>query len=159
MVWKEEVWHCRAIVHRIKSSFTCIRFCLFNDAKIFDKVCLHSLGFICEFCLFMCKCSSFIANMLISLFFFFFQPWSISIHKGFCFRQGISSPISDLTERLLLEERDSPATPPETLFEAPPFDEVRFQAYGPTYIIIIRSGKMRLLVLKLTIVFTYLFMS
>ncbi|KAJ9562355.1 hypothetical protein OSB04_007515 [Centaurea solstitialis] len=50
----------------------------------------------------------------------------ISIHKGFCFRQGISSPISDLTERLLLEERDLPATPQEGLFEAPPFDEVRW---------------------------------
>ncbi|KAI3669842.1 hypothetical protein L6452_41275 [Arctium lappa] len=52
----------------------------------------------------------------------------ISIHKGFCFRQGISSPISDLTERLLLEERDLPATPQEGLFEAPPFDEVDIQA-------------------------------
>ncbi|XP_024932281.1 uncharacterized protein LOC107424773 isoform X2 [Ziziphus jujuba] len=52
----------------------------------------------------------------------------ISIHKGFCFRQGISSPISDLTERLLLEERDPPATPQESLYEAPPFDEVDIQA-------------------------------
>ncbi|KAM1529472.1 hypothetical protein ACFX1Z_018679 [Malus domestica] len=52
----------------------------------------------------------------------------ISIHKGFCFRQGISSPISDLTHRLLLEERDPPATPQESLFEAPPFDEVDIQA-------------------------------
>ncbi|XWS45290.1 hypothetical protein CRYUN_Cryun15aG0124000 [Craigia yunnanensis] len=52
----------------------------------------------------------------------------ISIHKGFCFRQGISSPISDLTERLLLEERDPPAIPPESLYEAPPFDEVDIQA-------------------------------
>ncbi|ONH96538.1 hypothetical protein PRUPE_7G135500 [Prunus persica] len=52
----------------------------------------------------------------------------ISIHKGFCFRQGISSPISDLTQRLLLEERDPPATPQETLYEAPPFDEVDIQA-------------------------------
>lgn len=52
----------------------------------------------------------------------------ISIHKGFCFRQGISSPITDLTERLLLEERDLPATPQEGLFEAPPFDEVDIQA-------------------------------
>ena len=48
-----------------------------------------------------------------------------SIHKGFCFRQGISSPISDLPERLLLEERDPPTVPQETLYEAPPFDEVR----------------------------------
>ncbi|GMP28031.1 hypothetical protein CsSME_00003746 [Camellia sinensis var. sinensis] len=51
-----------------------------------------------------------------------------SIHKGFCLRQGISSPISDLTERLLLEERDPPATPQESLYEAPPFDEVDIQA-------------------------------
>lgn len=49
-----------------------------------------------------------------------------SIHKGFCLRQGISSPVSDLTQRLLLEERDPPATPQESLSEAPPFDEVRF---------------------------------
>ncbi|EEF38751.1 conserved hypothetical protein [Ricinus communis] len=52
----------------------------------------------------------------------------ISIHKGFCFREGISSPISDLTERLLLEERDPPAVPQESLYEAPPFDEVDIQA-------------------------------
>ncbi|KAK6116249.1 hypothetical protein DH2020_050045 [Rehmannia glutinosa] len=52
----------------------------------------------------------------------------ISIHKGFCLHQGVSSPISDLTERLLLEERDPPATPQESLFEAPPFDEVDIQA-------------------------------
>ncbi|XP_050206997.1 uncharacterized protein LOC126656463 [Mercurialis annua] len=52
----------------------------------------------------------------------------ISIHKGFCFRQGISSPISDLTERLLLEERDPPAVPQESLYEVPPFDEVDIQA-------------------------------
>ncbi|CAH9060900.1 unnamed protein product [Cuscuta epithymum] len=52
----------------------------------------------------------------------------ISIHKNFCSRQGISSPISDLTERLLLEDRDPPATPLECLSEAPPFDEVDIQA-------------------------------
>ncbi|KAF6176158.1 hypothetical protein GIB67_023449 [Kingdonia uniflora] len=52
----------------------------------------------------------------------------ISIHKGFCLRQGISSPISDLTERLLLEERDPPPVPQESLYEAPPFDEVDIQA-------------------------------
>ncbi|KAL6338759.1 hypothetical protein AAG906_023909 [Vitis piasezkii] len=52
----------------------------------------------------------------------------ISIHKGFCFREGMSSPISDLTERLLLEERDPPATPQESLYEVPPFDEVDIQA-------------------------------
>ncbi|KAJ8764381.1 hypothetical protein K2173_006121 [Erythroxylum novogranatense] len=52
----------------------------------------------------------------------------ISIHKSFCLRQGTPSPISDLTERLLLEERDPPAVPQESLYEAPPFDEVDIQA-------------------------------
>ncbi|XVF61139.1 hypothetical protein PTKIN_Ptkin08bG0105500 [Pterospermum kingtungense] len=52
----------------------------------------------------------------------------ISIHKGFCFRQGIVSPISNLTERLLLEERDPPAIPQDSLCEAQPFDEVDIQA-------------------------------
>ncbi|XP_022775206.1 uncharacterized protein LOC111317118 isoform X2 [Durio zibethinus] len=52
----------------------------------------------------------------------------ISIHKAFCFRQGILSPISNLTERLLLEERDLPAIPQESLYEAQPFDEVDIQA-------------------------------
>ncbi|KAJ4714905.1 CTLH LisH motif-containing protein [Melia azedarach] len=52
----------------------------------------------------------------------------ISIHKGFCLHQGVLSPISDLTERLLLEERDPPATPQESLYEARPFDEVDIQA-------------------------------
>ena len=46
-----------------------------------------------------------------------------SIHKAFCKRQGISSPISDLTERLLFEDRDPPVVPQECLLEAPPFDE------------------------------------
>lgn len=52
----------------------------------------------------------------------------ISIHKIFCRDRGISSPITDLTERLLFEERDPPAIPQESLFEAPPFDEVDIQA-------------------------------
>ncbi|KAI3462759.1 hypothetical protein Pfo_019422 [Paulownia fortunei] len=52
----------------------------------------------------------------------------ISIHKGFCLRQGVSSPISDLTERVLLKERDPPATPQESLYQVPPFDEVDIQA-------------------------------
>ncbi|XP_020257521.1 uncharacterized protein LOC109834044 isoform X2 [Asparagus officinalis] len=52
----------------------------------------------------------------------------ISIHKVYCLRQGVSSPISDLTERLLFDDRDPPATPQESLFEAPPFDEVDIQA-------------------------------
>ncbi|XP_026445879.1 uncharacterized protein LOC113346630 isoform X2 [Papaver somniferum] len=52
----------------------------------------------------------------------------ISIHNGFCFRQGIPSPVSDLTERLLIEERDPAPTPQESLLEAPPFDEVDVQA-------------------------------
>ncbi|KAL0450330.1 UNVERIFIED_CONTAM: hypothetical protein Slati_1589400 [Sesamum latifolium] len=53
---------------------------------------------------------------------------TLRFDKGFCLRQGVSSPITDLTERLLLEERDPPATPQESLFEAPPFDEVDIQA-------------------------------
>lgn len=52
----------------------------------------------------------------------------ISIHKVYCFRQGVSSPISDLTERLLFDDRDPPATPQGSLYEAPPFDEVDIQA-------------------------------
>ncbi|KAK4712222.1 hypothetical protein R3W88_006735 [Solanum pinnatisectum] len=52
----------------------------------------------------------------------------ISIHKLFCFRQGVPSPISDLTQRLLLEDRDPPATPLESSYDAPPFDEVDIQA-------------------------------
>ncbi|KAK6924074.1 CTLH/CRA C-terminal to LisH motif domain [Dillenia turbinata] len=52
----------------------------------------------------------------------------ISIHKGFCLHQGMSSPISNLTERLLLEEHDAAATPQEIFYEAPPFDEVDIQA-------------------------------
>ncbi|KAF6171341.1 hypothetical protein GIB67_020408 [Kingdonia uniflora] len=50
------------------------------------------------------------------------------IHKGFSPRQGISSPISDLTEGLLLEERNLPPVPQESLYKAPPFDEVDIQA-------------------------------
>lgn len=52
----------------------------------------------------------------------------ISIHRAYCLRQGVTSPISDLTERLLLEERDPPATPQDTLYELPPFDEFDIQA-------------------------------
>ncbi|CAM8882434.1 unnamed protein product [Rhodiola kirilowii] len=52
----------------------------------------------------------------------------ISIHKGFCLRQGNMSPISDLSDRLLLEQRDPPAIPSESFLEAPPFDEVDIQA-------------------------------
>jgi hypothetical protein len=46
-----------------------------------------------------------------------------SIHKVFCSRQGILSPISDLTERLLFEDRDPLVVPHECSLEAPPFDE------------------------------------
>uniref|UniRef100_A0A0A9D3P4 CTLH domain-containing protein n=1 Tax=Arundo donax TaxID=35708 RepID=A0A0A9D3P4_ARUDO len=52
----------------------------------------------------------------------------ISIHKVFSSHQGISSPISDLTERLLFESRDPPVVPQECSLEAPPFDEVDVQA-------------------------------
>ncbi|XP_026412677.1 uncharacterized protein LOC113308430 isoform X1 [Papaver somniferum] len=41
-----------------------------------------------------------------------------SMHEGFCFRPGISSPVSDLTEGLLIEERDPAPTPQESLLEA-----------------------------------------
>ncbi|CAN6305347.1 unnamed protein product [Urochloa humidicola] len=51
----------------------------------------------------------------------------ISIHKVYCTRQGIKSPISDLTERLLFEDRDPPVVPQECSLEAPPFDEVDVQ--------------------------------
>lgn len=115
VVWKEEVRHCWPIIHCIKSSFTCIWSCIFDDVKIFDKVRILSPSFI------LLWCARFIAVVLNLVF--LLHPHSI--HKGFCFRQGISSPISDLPERLLLEERDPPATPQETLYEAPPFDEVR----------------------------------
>ncbi|KAF5738209.1 hypothetical protein HS088_TW13G01105 [Tripterygium wilfordii] len=52
----------------------------------------------------------------------------ISIHKEYCLRKGVSSPIADLTERLLLKESDPPTTLQESLYEAPPFDEVDIQA-------------------------------
>uniref|UniRef100_A0A2P2LJH2 Uncharacterized protein MANES_12G099700 n=2 Tax=Rhizophora mucronata TaxID=61149 RepID=A0A2P2LJH2_RHIMU len=51
-----------------------------------------------------------------------------SIHNSYCIHQGISSPITDLTERLLLEECDPPAVPQESLYEVPPFNEVDIQA-------------------------------
>ena len=70
----------------------------------------------------MCSCD---ACGRLTLYFSIFSVLC-SIHKVYCFRQGIVSPISDLTQRLLLEERDPPATPHESLYEAPPFDEVRF---------------------------------
>ncbi|KAF7828742.1 uncharacterized protein G2W53_019906 [Senna tora] len=52
----------------------------------------------------------------------------ISIHRAYCSHQGVVSSISDLTERLLLEEHDPPATPQDTFYEVPPFDEVDIQA-------------------------------
>uniref|UniRef100_A0A0D9XJ75 CTLH domain-containing protein n=2 Tax=Leersia perrieri TaxID=77586 RepID=A0A0D9XJ75_9ORYZ len=42
----------------------------------------------------------------------------ISIHKMLCSRQGISSPISDLTERLLFDDRDPPAVDVQALAHA-----------------------------------------
>nr|CAB3503363.1 unnamed protein product [Digitaria exilis] len=42
----------------------------------------------------------------------------ISIHKIYCTRQGISSPISDLTERLLFEDRDPPVVDVQALAHA-----------------------------------------
>lgn len=67
---------------------------------------------------------------------FKFNPISCSIHKGYCFHQGLLSPISDLTERLLLEERDPPATPQESSYEAPPFDEVKVLKFSTAVIIL-----------------------
>lgn len=61
--------------------------------------------------------------ILISIHFFCHLE-NCSIHKVYCFRQGIQSPISDLTQRLLFEDRDPPGIPQEILYEAPPFDEV-----------------------------------
>ncbi|KAG8043239.1 hypothetical protein GUJ93_ZPchr0113g33323 [Zizania palustris] len=52
----------------------------------------------------------------------------ISIHKVLCSRQGISSPISDLIEQLLFDDRDPPAILQECSLEASPFDEVDVQA-------------------------------
>uniref|UniRef100_A0A803KSD9 CTLH domain-containing protein n=1 Tax=Chenopodium quinoa TaxID=63459 RepID=A0A803KSD9_CHEQI len=52
----------------------------------------------------------------------------ISLHKEFCLRQGVPSPISDLTERLLLEERDAPATLQELASGVPILQEEDIQA-------------------------------
>jgi hypothetical protein len=71
-----------------------------------------------------------------TMFFLWISCLFYSIHRAYCLRQGITSPISDLTERLLLEERDPPATPQDILYEAPPFDEVRFyisMLYNPNF--------------------------
>lgn len=83
----------------------------FNSSWSFFTRYIYSLSSVCA-----CPLSS-LFNILLFM---------CSIHKGFCFRKGISSPISDLTLRLLLEERDPPATPQESFYEVPPFDEVRF---------------------------------
>lgn len=120
VVWKEKVWHCWVNIFCFKSSFACIWSNHFDDTEIFDKVIpwfrspplLVSIVSLCHSC----------SYLLWS--FFDGSPMICSIHKGFCLRQGISSPISDLSERLLLEERDPAATPQESLYEAPPFDEV-----------------------------------
>ena len=77
----------------------------------------------------MCLCVDLLRLLWLCLISFFFPVhFSLlsphSIHKAFCFRQRITSRISDLTERLLLEDRDPPATPQESLYEVPPFDEV-----------------------------------
>ncbi|KAJ0981526.1 hypothetical protein J5N97_009781 [Dioscorea zingiberensis] len=52
----------------------------------------------------------------------------ISIHKVFCIHQDIVSPISDITDRFLFEDRDPPIVPHESSYEAPPFEEVDVQA-------------------------------
>ncbi|KAK4791505.1 hypothetical protein SAY86_031918 [Trapa natans] len=63
----------------------------------------------------------------------------VSIHKEYCRRQGVSSPISDLNDRLLLEERDPPAILQESFYEAPPFDEVDIQALAHA-VLLTRQG-------------------
>lgn len=65
------------------------------------------------------------------------SPIYCSIHRGFSFRQGFSSPVADLTERLLLDERDPPATPQESSYEAPPFDEVGFISYKDLFVLLL----------------------
>ncbi|XP_078444307.1 ran-binding protein in the microtubule-organising centre protein [Wolffia australiana] len=52
----------------------------------------------------------------------------ISIHKIHCFRHGIQSPISEHIHRLLVEDRDPPGIPQESLYDACSFDEVDIQA-------------------------------
>lgn len=121
VVWKEEEWYCGDAFFHSKISLACIWSNFFNDLEILDKVKCQLLV------------TPFWSTRFSSMYVFSscigWGRFSLhcSIHKGFCFRQGISSPISDLTERLLLEERDPPAIPQESLYEAPPFDEVWFQ--------------------------------
>ena len=133
VVRKEEVWHCGIDVLCLKSSFTCIWSIIFHDIEIFDKVITQNLllihfHFIIIISFDVCVLVIHVVDWL-SLF-LNCLPVLCSIHKVYCFRQGIVSPISDLTQRLLLEERDPPATPQESLYEAPPFDEVRFSNYS-----------------------------
>ncbi|KAF6143298.1 hypothetical protein GIB67_039081 [Kingdonia uniflora] len=74
---------------------------------------------------------NFMNNVLVQLLGFLLNnvfSLMCSIHKGFSPRQGISSQISDHTERLLLEERNPPPVPQESLYKAPPFDEVDIEA-------------------------------
>ena len=119
---KEEIWNRWINVLCIKSSFTRIRSNCFNDIEIFDKVILQLWLLDSYWMIMLCSCAY--PNVIFVWLFFKFLPMFCSIHKGFCFHQGFLSPISDLTERLLLEERDPPASPQESLYEAPPFDEV-----------------------------------
>ncbi|XP_057853259.2 uncharacterized protein LOC131063465 isoform X1 [Cryptomeria japonica] len=52
----------------------------------------------------------------------------LSIQNSYYFRQNSRSPISDVSDKLLLQERDPPATLRESLYEASQFNEVDVQA-------------------------------
>eukprot|EP00249_Psilotum_nudum_P014020 c24623_g1_i2 orf=259-2529(-) len=52
----------------------------------------------------------------------------ISTHNSYCLRQVVASPIAQMADMVLLKERDPPATPHESLLEAPKFSEGDVQA-------------------------------
>lgn len=115
VVWKTKVRNCWTDVFYSESTSSSAWSLVLNDIEILDKVfCLPPLLVLLRWLFVM------IANFL--------DIWN-SIHKEFCLRQGVSSPISDLTERLLLEDKDAPATPQESLLEVPPFDEVKWSSF------------------------------
>lgn len=109
---EKKVWNGWTDVICLESFFASIWSTIFNDTKISDKVYSFST---------LLLSIVFSLNLMNHLFYL------TSIHKGFCFHQGISSAVSDLTHRLLLEERDAPAPPLESMYEVPPFDEVTWQ--------------------------------
>eukprot|EP00250_Pteridium_aquilinum_P000798 c10963_g1_i1 orf=536-2674(-) len=52
----------------------------------------------------------------------------VSTHNSYCSRQGVASPIADVSNALVDKEKDPPATPHDCLLEAPKFDESDVQA-------------------------------